>query len=48
MQPCANLHGFAVKRVRELPELAAKLWELEHEKSGAMCAKERMTGYETS
>ena len=35
MQPCANLHGFAVKRVRELPELAAKLWELEHEKSGA-------------
>ena len=35
MQPCANLHGFAVKRVRELPELAAKLWELEHEKTGA-------------
>ena len=36
------LHGFAVQRVRELDELQAKLWEMEHIKSGAqLCWLER-------
>jgi Zn-dependent M16 (insulinase) family peptidase len=34
--------GFEVKRVRELPELQARLWELEHRKTGAeLCWLER-------
>ena len=38
------LHGFAVQRVRELDELQAKLWEMEHIKSGAqLCWLERGT-----
>ena len=35
MQVGTKLHGFTVERVRELPELNAKLWELRHEKTGA-------------
>lgn len=35
MQAGMKLQGFEVKRVRELPELSAKLWEMEHEKTGA-------------
>lgn len=35
MEVGANLYGFTINRVRELPELSAKLWEMTHEKSGA-------------
>ncbi len=35
MQVGTKLHGFEIKRVRELPELSARLWELTHEKTGA-------------
>ncbi len=35
MQVGTKLHGFTVTRVRELPELQAKLWELTHDKTGA-------------
>ncbi|MBR5093687.1 MAG: insulinase family protein [Oscillospiraceae bacterium] len=35
MQVGTKLHGSVVKQVRELPELSARLWELEHEKTGA-------------
>ena len=35
MQVGTTLHGFTVERVRELPELQAKLWEMTHEKTGA-------------
>ena len=35
MEIGTRLHGFEVRRVRELPELNAKLWELTHEKTGA-------------
>lgn len=31
----ANLHGFCLKRIRELPEIQGHIWELEHEKTGA-------------
>lgn len=30
-----SIHHFTVKRVRELPEIKARLWEMEHEKNGA-------------
>ena len=34
--------GFEVKRMRQLPELSARLWELEHKKTGAqLCWLER-------
>ena len=29
------IHGFKIKRVRELPELEGRLWEMTHEKTGA-------------
>ena len=34
------IHGFKIKRVRELPELEGRLWEMTHEKnrSGALMA----------
>ena len=35
MQVGTRIHGFEIKRVRELPELQARLWEMEHEKTGA-------------
>ena len=35
MQIGSRIHGFAVTRIRELKELGARLWELEHEKTGA-------------
>ena len=35
MQAGTKIHGFTVKRVRELPELSANLWEMEHDKTGA-------------
>lgn len=35
MQQGSVIHGFTVKRVRELEELPARLWELEHGKTGA-------------
>ena len=35
MQVGTKLHGFTVTRVRELPELQAKLWEMTNEKTGA-------------
>ena len=35
MEVGSSIHHFTVRRVRELPELKAKLWELEHEKNGA-------------
>ena len=35
MQIGSRIHGFAVTRVRELKEMEARLWELEHEKTGA-------------
>lgn len=35
MQIGSRIHGFAVARGRELKELEARLWELEHEKTGA-------------
>lgn len=35
MQAGSKLHGFQVTRVRELPELSARLWEMTHEKTGA-------------
>ena len=35
MQAGTKTHGFTVRRVRELPELSAKIWELEHDKTGA-------------
>ena len=42
MQTGELLFGFEVRRVRELPELGAKLWELEHKKTGAqLCWLER-------
>ena len=31
MQAGSKIHGFTVKRVRELTELSANLWEMEHE-----------------
>ena len=37
-----KIHNFTVKRVREFPEIPAKLWELEHDKNGAqLCWLER-------
>jgi len=42
MQAGSSIHGFIVKRVRELAEVPAKLWEMEHEKTGAeLCWLER-------
>ena len=35
MQIGSRIHGFAVTRIRELKELEARLWEMEHEKTGA-------------
>ena len=35
MQVGTTLHGFTGERVRELPELQARLWEMTHEKTGA-------------
>ena len=35
MEIGTQINGFEVKRVRELPELKARLWELEHRKTGA-------------
>ena len=35
MKAGTKIHHFTVKRVRELPEIKAKLWELEHDKNGA-------------
>ena len=35
MQAGSKIHGFTVKRVRELTELSANLWEMEHDKTGA-------------
>ena len=35
MQVGTKLHGFTVERVRELPELQARLWEMTHDKTGA-------------
>lgn len=35
MQVGTMIHGFLVQRVRDLPELPARLWEMEHEKTGA-------------
>ena len=35
MQAGTKTHGFTVLRVRELPELSARLWEMEHDKTGA-------------
>ena len=29
------IHGFKIMRVRELPELEGRLWEMTHEKTGA-------------
>ncbi|MBR0354325.1 MAG: insulinase family protein [Oscillospiraceae bacterium] len=35
MQIGTKIHGFTIQRVRELPELGAKLWEMEHDRTGA-------------
>ena len=35
MNAGTKIHHFTVKRVRELPEIQARLWELEHDKNGA-------------
>ena len=35
MQIGSVIHGFRVTNVREFPEMEAKLWEMEHEKTGA-------------
>lgn len=35
MKPNDKLYGFKVKSVNEIPELCARLFEMEHEKSGA-------------
>ena len=35
MQIGTKIHGFTVTRVRKLQELQGRLWELEHEKTGA-------------
>ncbi len=35
MQVGTRTHGFTVRRVRELPELSAKLWEFVHDRTGA-------------
>ena len=37
-----KIRNFTVKRVREFPEIPAKLWELEYDKNGAqLCWLER-------
>ncbi len=35
MQTGTRQHGFTIKQVRDLPELEARLWQMEHEKTGA-------------
>ena len=35
MQVGTYIHGFEIKRIRELPELEGRLWEMTHEKTGA-------------
>ena len=34
----SRIHNFTVRRVREFPEIPAKLWEMEHEETGAQLA----------
>ena len=35
MEVGSRIHHFIVRRVRELPEIKARFWEMEHEKNGA-------------